>query len=172
MSTTTAGAIIAHLVTRITAIVPETVVNLGAPPTARGFRYNDTEPSRPLRRWLPDAGGNDMFRRFDLEEEDGPADIGIVHPDEKLMFVRLLVTLAYPARPTLFGLTSRRALKNLIEIDTAQVVDELASPSAILAGDAHQANADVRALRPDRLSEDHWFQDVSLTAVFYTAQRS
>jgi hypothetical protein len=163
MTTTSMKNILAHSITLIEAVTPT------APPkNDRPFRHN-SGASRPLRQWIPDAGGNDMFRRFDIEVDGDRLDIGMNNLEQgSLVEVPFLVLLSYPARPHLFGYAERYELADLIESDARLVRDTL-----FLGGnesDAHHANLDPLIRRLERDREDVWFQEISFVAVFDAAQ--
>ena len=162
MTTTSLASIFTFLRSRVEAITP------AASPTDRPFRYN-VAPSRPLRPWLPDAGGNSMFRRFELERAGQRLDIGINNLEEgSLCEVPFLVLLAYPARPHLYGLQQRYDLEALIEADARQIRDSIFLGG--LESDAHHANLDPLIQDLDRSNEDVWFQEITFVAVFDAAQ--
>lgn len=163
MNTTTPTAIITQLATVLEALTPA----ISTTP-AKLFRRSKS-PNRPLRTWIPDAGGNDMLRKFDLFRDGSRLNIGINHPEANLISVPLTLTVAYPAVPKLYALTELYDLEALIESDALQLHDAILGPSALVSGD--QAFLDVEILRTDQSDERHWYQDLTMTAVFYTAQR-
>lgn len=167
MTPTTSGAILAHFAARIQALVPETA------PAGRGFVFNVKAYDkiyRPLRPWVPEMGGDVMFRRFEIRR-GRRADLGVNDPEVQLVSLPFTVRLAYAADPTFVSLEQRHELETLIETDATQIRDELESPSA-LESDAHQANLDLVVEELDANDENHWFQQITLRAVFWTAKRS
>lgn len=161
MTTTDTTSVISHIATVIAAITPE------ANPTSPGF-IRATAPNRPLRKWLPDAGGNLMIRRFDIESQD-EAPLGIEDPAVKFVSKTLLVTICYPAVPKLYGLTELYDLDATIELDRHQIIDAIEAPGG-LVGAGHQANlVDHRTL--DKADERVWFQEIEIEARFYTARK-
>lgn len=164
MTTWTIGQIVERCIAVVEALTPDT-----AEPQGRKFVLNRAA-SRPLRRWLADAGNNGRMRLFDIttgsRSDVGPNPMQVVQVE-----FDLLITVAYPSDPKLYGLVERHHLEALIENDARQIRDALARPAG-LAGSGHVANF-VTALPPlDRTDERAWFQDVPLTARFYTPQRS
>lgn len=157
MTTTTPTAIIAQLVAIIEALPPSAA-------SAVPFRRS-TAPRRPVRSPEDNV---DMVRRFDLRRDGAREDMGIQHPEVNLVAVPLTLTVAYPAVPKLYELTELYDLEALIESDALQLRDLVAGPSALVAG--HQANLTPRIEPLNRGDERCWFQDITLTAVFYTAQ--
>ncbi len=164
MITTSLATIIEHAIGVVEAIVPT-----GVPLNNVGFRLA-REPSRPLRTWLPAGGENNRFRVFEIEPTDVREDIGILHTTANLVAMAFLLRVCYPAQPTLFGLTQKYELYGVIEDDARRIRDALFLPGG-LAHSAHQANY-VNIERLDLGYEKAWYQELTVTAVFYTAQGS
>jgi hypothetical protein len=160
MNTTTITAVVNRIAAVIEALTPE-----GQP----GLPFKrSTGPNRPLRRWLPDAGGNAMFRLFEVRRNGEREGIGINDPAVYFISVPILVTVCYPAVPKLYDLLEIHDLEALIESDAAQIHDALLAPTALVSGHT-QTEVSVGAL--DQTSEKHWFQDFPLAAALHTARR-
>jgi hypothetical protein len=159
MTTTTTTAIIERIVEVIQGLQPDEI-------PARRFKES-TAPNLPLATWANDAGANGLFRLFEVRRNGQREDPGINHPSATLAAVPLLVKVCYPAVPRLYQLPTNRALEALIESDAHQIRDALEAPTALVAG--HLANmTTIEALTQ---GERMWFQDISISTVFYIAQR-
>lgn len=163
MTTWTIGQIVERCIAVVEALTPDV-----AEPQGRGFRLNRA-PSRPLRRWVPDAGANGMMRLFDIVP-GGRDDIGtnLIHAVQVSWPIAL--TVAYPSDPKLYGLVERHHLDALIASDTTQIRDALQRPAG-LAGPGHAANFITGIPSPER-DERVLYQDITITAVFFTSQRA
>lgn len=161
MMTTDTTSVIEHLVTVIQGITPE------ASPASPGF-VRASGPTRTLRRGLPPGSGTALVRLFDLRSQ-GSDEIGIEAPAVKLVTVQLLLTIAYPSVPKLYGLTELHALEALIESDRHQIIDKVEAPGG-LVGAGHQANT-ARQRTLDQADEQQWFQEIEIEALFYTTRK-
>lgn len=167
MQTQTLTEIIDHLATTIAALTP------AASPSTPGF-VRATPPTPAFRSSPPDASVNLMVRLFELARQRGTAgvrtDLGLQHPTAGLVTVPLLLTVAYPAVPKLYTLATLPALEALVESDVAQLRDAIFLPTG-LVGSGHLKN-DVQVLGLDTADKRIWYQDLSITAMFYIAQRT
>ncbi len=162
MTTRTITEIVAKMVSVIEGLTPVVAV-----PDGRRFVYSRS-PNRPLRRWLPDAGGAGMLRLFDVDA-GGRDDLGanlvaavqVTHP--------VTITMAYSAVPKLYGLGERYELQALIAADAQQIKDALRAPTA-MAGSGHVCNLVTSIPQLDRSDEKNWFQEIAAAAVFFTGQ--
>jgi hypothetical protein len=163
VTTTTPAAIIAKLVTVIEALSPQ------PEPLGRTFRRLKQPQSQrlTLRKWSLTSGAG-VFRIFDVVRAGEREDLGVQDPRATLARVPLLVTLAYPASPSLCGLSEYGELEDLIDADACQVRNAIYSVSALADG-GHQAS-DVTIRAPDRDGDQAWFQDLAVVATFYVAQ--
>lgn len=164
MVTTTDTAIIAKAAAVIEALTPTPVLLGNEPFTENKF------PNPRLSRWALATLEGRVFRVFEVAPAPGVprVDLGIRHPEATMCIVTLLVTVAYPARPSLFGYAEARELWAVMSDDALRIRNALTRVSA-LEGVAHLANF-VEPRNPD-LSRDHiWFTEMSVRAQFYVAQ--
>lgn len=159
MNTTTATAIINKAIEVVEALAPIEIAT-------RPFRVT-AAPNLPLQTWANDAGALQLFRRFEIVRSGARDDPGINDPAATLAGVPLLMTVVYPPLPRLYGLVHYRELEAVIESDAHQIRDALRAPTALVAG--HLANQPT--IEPLGRGERMWFQDISISTVFYIVQR-
>jgi hypothetical protein len=157
--TTTATAIIERIVTLVEALQPLEL------PT-RPFRRSKA-PNLMLETWANDAGAIGLLRKFEVRRAGPREDPGVNDPAATLAAVPLVVTVVYPALPRLYGLGEIHELEAVVESDAHQIRDTVRSPAALVPG--HQANLPtIEGLaQGDRM----WFQDISISSIFYIVQR-
>lgn len=158
MTTTTLEDIIAKFVTVIEALTPTTVTT-----PSHTFKLSKA-PNRPLRLWLPDAGDNLMLRRFDIGRDGSFTNLGVNHTVAALVTVPILMTIAYPAKPKLYGLAQLNDLRATIGKDALQIQNKLLA-SGTRSNVAHLANY-VEIRRLDETQETRWFQDLAIDVTF------
>lgn len=163
MQTITITTIIDHLVEVIEGITPE------ASPTTPGFLLDARGQGRPtLRAWAPEAGGNVMFRVFDLRRAAPRDDGGVNNWAARLATTTLALTVCYPAQPKNYGLAEYADLEALIEADAHQIHDAISSPGG-LAGAGHMAVwpkvGDI-----DQSLDAMWFLEMPVEILYYVAK--
>lgn len=162
MTTRTLTEIMNHYATVIAALTPAVVTS-----PVKLFRRS-TAPNRPLRAWIPDAGGNDMLRRFEVKPDGARQDLGTMSTSTARVLRPIVITVAYPAVPKLYGLGSDFDLEALIESDATQIRNAIFDVGG-LVGSGHQANF-ITQLGVDQADERIWFQDFAVDAQFFMAQ--
>lgn len=160
MTHRTLSEIINHYATVIAALTPASMATTL-------FRLNP-DAARPLRARTHDADASDLVRRFEVEEDGPRLDLGTMSPSSARVLRPVAITVAYPAVPKLYSLTSRRALLALIEADATQIRNAIFDIGG-LVGSGHEKN-DITPLGVDRADERIWFQDFAVDAQFYMAQ--
>lgn len=156
MTTTTLTAVIAHLVTVLEGLTPS--------PSTPLFRRS-VAPHRPLRTWIPDAGGNVMLRKFEVRRDGSHEDLAFMDPSARLVSAPLVVTVAYVPK---LSLGDSFTLEAVVEADAAQIRNAIFDVGG-LSGSGHRANF-VSVLGLDQADERIWFQDFAVEAQLYIAQ--
>lgn len=160
MTTTTITAILRHFIGLIEDLTPDTL------PEERWQMVRG--PGRPLRVWVPDAGGNNMWRRFELGADEGGADLGIQDPRANFTSEVVTITVAYP--------TGVKRAADAFELRAILAEDGHTLRDAINStrGRANLAHTATVVDRPsvDRSREDVWFLNLTATVAFYVEQRT
>jgi len=159
MITTTATAIIRRIVEIVERIVPLEL-------SSRRFKLNRS-PNPPLARWASTAGANVLLRLFEVRRAGGREDPSTNDPAATIAAVPIVVSVVYPPTPKLYGLADQSDLEALVESDAHQIRDALHAPTALVTG--HMAN--LVSIDGLGQGEDMWFQDLTVSAIFYIEQR-
>lgn len=160
MTTSTLAEIIAKIATVITALTPGAL-------SAQRF---DRAPRRyPLRLWAPQQGASTAtLRKFEINRVGPRQDPGVIDPTAYFVNRDVLVTVAYPVLPALYGRNDLDDLEDIVEADALQIRDALFSPTG-LASAAHQETV-VVVEDLDRSDDDVWFQPFTLTVKYFSPQ--
>lgn len=164
MTTTTLAAIRAKMATVIghprNGLIPTVVSN---------ERFKRSPKNQPIREWALQNGAL-AFRRFEIRRSAKRIDPGMEDPSAYRVEQQVTVTVCYPVKILgKYGLNDLDDLEDLVEADTTQIRDALAS-SGNLANGAHQANF-IEQEDLDRNSSEIWFQLLTINCVFWASQQ-
>lgn len=157
--TTSIGAIRSQLTTVIEAATPTNA------PINELFRYVP-ERAQMLTEWVEENCGSACFRRFDIRRV-GPAEELADHGTEIQRNESLMITIAYPRLPGLYG-DSLDDMEDTIRNDARQLRDICLSTSTLISG--WSAVTDISIDEPNRDDSDVWLQTITLTANYCEAQ--
>lgn len=160
MTTSTLAEILAKVRSVVTSLTPGSL-------SAQRF---DRAPRRyPLRLWAVQQGASSAtLRKFEVKRTGPREDPGVIDPTAYFVNRDLLLEVAYPALPALYGREDLDDLEDLVEADALQIRDALFSPTG-LANDAHQETV-VVVEELDRGDDDVWFQPFTLTVKYFSPQ--
>lgn len=120
-----------------------------------------------LKQWATEqAKGSNVLRRFDLVRGAGD-EAAWIDPTSVERNDELLLTVAYPASPPLYGANELADMDSIVRADARMLRD------AIFASENYPAGvyAQFVVIEPlDESSSDVWFQELRITVIYREAQ--
>ena len=122
---------------------------------------------KDLREWAKQAGSA-AFRKFEIRR----GDLDLEDPESMGVAVReleeeMVITIAYPVLPALYGTGELDDLENVMRSDATLIRDVVYDGHSYLVG---QSGAKVKDLEPDRGDDRCWFQSYSVVLTYSEAQ--
>lgn len=157
-ATTTYAAIRDNMIAKLEAIAPTMVSDIS---------FRRSRRNVPLRDWKRGNASSALLRRFEFIRGQSPDSISQLDPAQILRQETVTLTVSYPTLFAKYGLNEIDDVENVIRQDARSIRDALYSANNYVPG---QQAAFVTIDATDRADPDAWFQDFSITILFYEAQ--
>lgn len=162
MATTTVAVIIAAQRALVVACSPASAVL-----TDVGFEH--VAKRHRLSTWLEaNGGGTASLRKFEIAREGARKDHDLLFPDQALVQRELVLSVAYPTAPDLYGTDEAFSLEDVAEADAAELRNVLIDPVNITTSGHLATWVTVDGL--DRDNPDVWVMKLKLTVEYYEVQ--
>jgi hypothetical protein len=158
-ATTTLATIRDAMITEIEALSPSSHAD-------KLFRRGKKRKS--IREWAANQNsGSAVFRRFEIVRTGEATDPPLMDPSAVERSEDVIITVAYPVLPALYGSDDLDDLEEIARADAKQIRDVVFASDNYVSG---QLAAFVTIQPLDRGDEDVWFQDLVVNVRYYEAQ--